>query len=176
MKKEDAIEILERRTTIPGDGYTWDQIMEALNMAIQALEREEPSLGKPLTLEQLLKMDGHPVFVKMKKIHELTGWAIVHIDYKMGAIRLWGKIGNWLRYQTDDMEIYAYPPAHIDREAWKPCQKFRGKCAFCMWAESKRCEVCEERDEYAALFNFCPHCGRPLTEAARAELEKRLRG
>lgn len=71
---------------------------------------------------------------------------------------------------------YACHPAHIDLEAWEPCQKCSGKCAFCMWVESKRCEVCEERDEYAAFFNFCPHCGRPLTEVARADLEKRLRG
>ena len=86
--------------------------------------RSMPTLtqpNEPLTLEQLRKMDGQPVWVKMKTIHELTGWAIVHIDYQMGAIRLWGKGGNWLRFNTGEMDVYAYPPAHIDREAWEPC-------------------------------------------------------
>lgn len=64
----------------------------------------------------------------------------------------------------------------INMDAWEPCQKCSGKCAFCMWVESKRCEACKERGKYNSFFNFCPHCGRPLTEKARAELEKRFRG
>lgn len=37
MTREEAINILDRRTTIPGDGFTWEQINEAINMAIAAL-------------------------------------------------------------------------------------------------------------------------------------------
>lgn len=37
MTRAEAIEILERRTTIPGDGYTFEQINEALDLAIAAL-------------------------------------------------------------------------------------------------------------------------------------------
>ena len=37
MTRADAIEILERRTTIPGDGYTFEQINEALDLALAAL-------------------------------------------------------------------------------------------------------------------------------------------
>ena len=33
----EAIEILERKTTIPGDGYTFEQINEALDLALAAL-------------------------------------------------------------------------------------------------------------------------------------------
>lgn len=37
MTREEAIDILDRRTTIPGDGFTWEQINEAIDMAIAAL-------------------------------------------------------------------------------------------------------------------------------------------
>ena len=37
MNREEAISILERKTTIPGDGYTWEQIEEAINLAISSL-------------------------------------------------------------------------------------------------------------------------------------------
>lgn len=37
MKREEAIAILNRRTTIPGDGYSFDDINEAIDMAINAL-------------------------------------------------------------------------------------------------------------------------------------------
>ena len=128
----------------------------------------------PLTLEQLREMDGQPVWVKMKTIHELTGWAIVHIDYQMGAIRLWGKGGNWLRFNTGEMDVYAYPLAHIDREAWEPCIKCNGKCYFCKFNETSKCGKCKNHEFYSPMFNFCPDCGRPLTEDAWAELEKRM--
>ena len=37
MTRAEAIKILERRTTIPGDGYTFEQINEALDLALAAL-------------------------------------------------------------------------------------------------------------------------------------------
>ena len=37
MTREEAIDILNRRTTIPGDEFTWEQINEAIDMAIAAL-------------------------------------------------------------------------------------------------------------------------------------------
>lgn len=37
MTREEAANILDRRTTIPGDGYAWEQINEAIDMAISAL-------------------------------------------------------------------------------------------------------------------------------------------
>lgn len=39
MTNEKAIAILERKTTIPGDGYTWEEIEEAIAIAIQALQK-----------------------------------------------------------------------------------------------------------------------------------------
>ncbi len=41
MTNEEAIAILERKTTIPGDGYTWEQIEEAINVAVTALRSNQ---------------------------------------------------------------------------------------------------------------------------------------
>lgn len=140
--------------------------------------------GEPLTLEQLREMDGKPVWVEMKIFHKLTGWAIVHVDSDMEAIRLWRKCGDWIQFAADEMEVYAYQPAHIDREAWEPC----GNCKTC-----ENCQHSGDYDPYEGYFgecgscdvkthsnfspvHFCHDCGRPLTEEAWAMLEKRLRG
>ena len=48
MTREEAIDILDRRTTIPGDGFTWEQINEAIDMAISAL--------RPVSREQVEKV------------------------------------------------------------------------------------------------------------------------
>ncbi len=38
MTNREAIKILERRSTIPDDDVSWKEIMEAINLAIKALE------------------------------------------------------------------------------------------------------------------------------------------
>ena len=59
MDRKQAVTILKRKTTIPGDGYTWEQINEAIDMAIAALSPP----NEPLTIEQLREMDGEPVWI-----------------------------------------------------------------------------------------------------------------
>lgn len=138
--------------------------------------------GEPLTLEQLREMDGKPVWVEMKIFHKLTGWAIVHVDSDMEAIRLWRKCGDWIRFAADEMEVYAYPPAHIDREAWEPCEDCIS-CCNCMNhgvmdADGEQCEECIACRKLSEFLpdNFCRSCGHPLTAEAWAMLEKRLMG
>ena len=40
---EKAIEILQRKTTIPGDGYTWEDINEAIELAIESIKLRIPT-------------------------------------------------------------------------------------------------------------------------------------
>lgn len=49
---------------------------------------------------------------------------------------------------------------HINREKWEPCECCRS--AKFMNGQS--------------MYNFCPSCGRPMTDQAWDELEKRLEG
>ena len=56
---KEAIDILDRKTTVPGDGYSFDQIYEAFNMAIAALrlvDRERMEVEKKELVQS--KKDG----------------------------------------------------------------------------------------------------------------------
>lgn len=67
---------------------------------------------------------------------------------------------------------------HIDRDKWGQCHKCRS-CWTCksaiepVRAENSKCFPCEDLSNYEPL-NYCPHCGRPITEKAWAELEMRI--
>ena len=62
--------------------YPHIHICEALNMAITALrEQEERENPKLLTMDELKKMNGEPVWVEeFAKRIDTTGWAIVEVD------------------------------------------------------------------------------------------------
>ena len=72
MTREEAIEILENERPHCGEKavYTEGERCEAYDMAISALRRQEQldkvsqgsSQDKPLTLDELRKMDGEPVY------------------------------------------------------------------------------------------------------------------
>lgn len=111
----------------------------------------------PMTLEKLREMNGQPVWVKDKQMPELSGWGIMRDDvcdsYRgVFFIEEYGK--RWI--------AYAYPPAHIDREAWEPCMLCKNPKSLNLFLEMN--------------CRYCPKCGRPLTDEAWAELEKRLMG
>lgn len=84
--------------------------------------------NEPLTLEQLRKMDRQPVWVKVigKTGIRCDGWCEVEIREKDPFAYVW-----WPGSEVEDIAkiedygktwaCYAYPPAHIDREAWEPC-------------------------------------------------------
>ena len=123
MTNEEAISVIENEIQIDVRLCTDEQVdrfQTALYMAISAL-RAEPT-GDSLTLEQLRKMDGQPVWVKClsskKYISPPVGWRILEKS-------ITGRIGVWdgenclieRNYGTDWL-AYTYHPAHIDREAW----------------------------------------------------------
>ena len=105
----------------------------------------------PLTFEQLCEMDGRAVKVVVDEnvAEPLKMLALVEYVKTAGAVILRDSIGGVSEYyddeelQEDGINAYAYPPAHIDREAWEPC------------------ELCEKQRK---VFNenFCGECGRPL--------------
>ena len=118
MKIEEAIAILERKTTIPGDGYTWEQIEEAIDAALTALRSMQED-GEPLNLEQLKQMDGKPVWIE-----DTSCWGLVFIpkagQFKNSPFAMFRKEGVQFEWHVTDSEltIYSYPPAHIDRSEW----------------------------------------------------------
>ena len=76
MTRKDAIEAI--KCNWPDSRYTI--LREALDMAVKALEDvTDKNVGKnkPLTLDELRKMDGEPVWVQSPGVPEYGRWAIV---------------------------------------------------------------------------------------------------
>ena len=78
MTRKDAIEAI--KCNWPDSRYTI--LREALDMAISALRqqdhfREATKKVEPLTLDELRKMDGEPVWVQSPGVPEYGRWAIV---------------------------------------------------------------------------------------------------
>ena len=182
MKIEEAIKWMEE--AIQDTKEFFDQCSPALQeeltkqkevfeLAIAAL-RSMPETGEPLTLEQLRGMDGKPVWVDY--IGDITcpsQWCVVNTFLD--------KVGNTdfeFPFECDPDEgygktwlAYAYPPVHIDRGEWGgcDCDKPKSCCTCC----SMRCQYCIGQSEYRQAL-YCMKCGKPQTEKAWAELERRF--
>lgn len=159
--------------------------IDAIDAALLAL-RNLPT-GEPMTLEQMREMDGKPVWIEFE---DGSGglWGIVHktVFYQVVfANGLHCTIGQ--PYYGKTYKAYAYPPAHIDREAWTSCEfcSIEMNCTNCDHADRptnmEPCASCilttkgKTNWKYSKSL-YCRVCGRPLTEEAWSELEKRLRG
>lgn len=76
----------------------------------------------------------------------------------------------------------AKKPAHLDRSAWELCEHCKpSKDALTMWGphdfpiDGNSIYYYDTDDGWEGEeINFCPWCGRPLTDAAWEMLEKRL--
>lgn len=165
MMNEEAIKQLE--VTKQCDVDTVSQI-KALDMASSAL-LSVPT-AEPLTLEQLREMCWQPVWVETKAGSKF--WAIVTGNCVSSGYERYLWIDEDTKYGKTWL-AYAYPPAHIDREAWEPC-------AECSNEYSQKIKAIVER--YHGMITetkdlkvyYCPKCGRPLTEEAWDKLEKRM--
>ena len=102
MDRQQAVTILERKATIPGDGYTWEQINEAIDMAITALSPP----NEPMLIEQLWKIDA-PVWLSYNKLNgEKVGyWCLC----KYGYIITPSGYGSYIN-ELPDWVFYRRPP------------------------------------------------------------------
>lgn len=156
--------------------------------------------NRPLTLEQLRKMDGEPIW-----IDRLKRWGIVDCKDQSVYVNGYGDIaietfGDDVSDFENTLVAYAYQPAHIDREAWKPCEYCGGRKTLYQQTNNTKlfmntfgkattlvieCNACppyadccmkgiSSNSEFK--INFCPNCGRPLTDEAWDLLEKRIGG
>ena len=101
MTRSEAIEAI--KCNWPDSRYTI--LREALDMAISALRQQETvtnrnGLNEPLTLDELLKMDGEPVWVVYGEDEGM--WAMVEVCEE--SIFLTNNLGGRTEY-ADDMEL-----------------------------------------------------------------------
>ena len=174
MTNDEIIKQLESllshcKSMIEKDGGfpIWEKDCEALEAAVAALR----PTNEPLTPEQLRETANKPYWhVGLREESAPPHWSILDPllayhpeDYDYGT--------GWL--------AYAYPP--IDWEKWKPCEWCGsvGKTPdnwVCTLEDDDGHTVTNNHIVVCATANYCPSCGRPLTEEAWAELEKRIRG
>lgn len=77
---------------------------------------------------------------------------------------------------------YAHEPPRLDRSAWEPCEYCGDPSPHrdCIIGDNVEQFLCPRdglfQDAYInqRKIEFCPYCGRPLTDAAWDMLEKRL--
>lgn len=173
MTNEEAISVIENEIQIDVRLCTdeqADRFQTALYMAISAL-RAEPT-GDSLTLEQLRGMDGQPAWCADRK-----EWGIIHVDPDgpWANVPFFRGVYCDLDVQRNGLTLYAYQPAHIDREAWDDCQVC-GKYKLMSFNAWKDEYSMNRGPEAGGGVKFCPHCGKPRTPEAWAELEKRMGG
>ena len=146
------------------------QVVQALELAVNALraggkDKDVPTMpaGQPLTLEKLRGMANKPYW---------------HVGMRENsAPPHWGILDPLLAYHPEDYDYgecwvaYAYPPAHIDREAWTS-EWINSIPALGAGDLETRCKSCGN----LVLFetDFCPYCGKAMTEEAWEKLERRV--
>lgn len=155
------------------------------------VKREYEKLGEPLSLEELRRMDGKPVFLVFNFELEPMISLIEYVQVT-DCIILTNNLGGRSEFCSDEelreygIKAYAYPPVATDTDVggtlkeWEPCDECRNKCCFnCLYdnlsMQSEPCNSCDG-DKWETKHLFCPNCGRPLTPEARSVPEKRLRG
>lgn len=178
MTNQEAIEILQEEHE-----YCLEPcyVLNAIEKAISAL-RSEPT-GEPLTLEQLREMDKPtPVWMELEE-KAIEGWDGYWCLCLNGLISTPGHIVLHVD-EIKKVKFYSYPPAHIDREAWEPCECCKPSengldpyGGHYFQIDGKEIYYNDTDDGWEGEeINFCPWCGRPLTEEAWAMLEKKLNG
>lgn len=195
MEVKNAIEILQeskRENEIMRDNPTifWRSIdmeagiqnaqrrIEAINTALTAL-RSMSGAGEPLTVERLREMDGKPVWIVEYpdwghwELSEDANDYIVDRNLDFYGMKHDDPDGRYGLHKLGWL-AYPYPPTHIDRSEWT---------AEWIYPENEwnlpRCSKCgcNSKDAtYGHKNNFCPKCGRAMTEEAWVELERRVKG
>lgn len=162
-------------------------------------------INGPLTLEQLREMIGQPVWIESNDKKEWCILWGYHCPEVYGRSMIFTRrTSEKKQYQFSDYGktwlAYAYSPIHIDREAWEPCEYCNGKTNLYQHTHTTKlfmntfgeaailitkCMACPPYADCcmngisvnsAFKINFCPNCGRPLTEEAWQEFEKKVRG
>ena len=116
MSRDEAISILERVAHTESKWPGTEDTLEALDMAISALQQQDVT-GKdvwkndPLTLDELRKMDGEPVYIHSDTFPGDCGWRVVKkdsvldIQFTDGDCFLFTFYGkSWIAYRRKPQE------------------------------------------------------------------------
>lgn len=81
-------------------------------------EKANAKFGEPLTLEQLLEMNGKPVWTELlvESTGRKEGWTLIYNDDGYAAVQRWTQSPLWYKDYGKTWLAYAYHPVHIDRD------------------------------------------------------------
>lgn len=145
----------------------------------------EKALGEPLTLEQLREMVGMPVWIERNDPPHDGKWDLVdHADIENTDKTLYTKSGVTYSEYGKYFTAYVSAPPRLDRSAWEPCEHckpseyppdYYGPHNFPLVGAEIYFYDTDDGWEGEEI-NFCPWCGRPLTDEAVKEFERRVYG
>ena len=74
-----------------------------------------------------------------------------------------------------DMALTSLHPVSREQveKVWRGCNECTS-CKLCIWNETKKCNGCKNMYSFKPLSNFCPRCGKPLTDEAVETAMERL--
>ena len=113
MTREEAIKVLRTESVeIGGNAVSVCRFLEALDMAIYALRQQERfgEANKALTLDELRKMDGEPVWVVWPDGRIKSQWFIISSTFWIEIFQEWdGTLSKdygktWLAYRQKPEE------------------------------------------------------------------------
>lgn len=138
------------------------------------------SKRKPLTLEELRDMPGKPVWIERNDPPHDGKWDLVdYADTEHPDKTLYTKSGVTYSEYGKYFTAYAYEPPRLDRSAWEPCGACKTEKIIIHVPAFKAMAVCNQHMDHGAFdltlhLNFCPYCGRPMTDAAWDMWERRF--
>lgn len=155
--------------------------MQTKNYLTTVLEMQEA--GKTLTVEQLRRMlENSPIIGAAVTVSDCGVLCCGVLDERAddGVCVSIGTNAEWLKEKDYGKEwiAYAYPQTHIDREQWETCIECKS-CDNCknspnvVEAVFGECAQCVSMSQFSPT-GFCHSCGRPLTDEAWDELERRI--
>lgn len=191
MKKEEAIQTLNVMQSSYSHIRHSDAEWEALEMAKEYLQTgvctESGGTVKtgPLTLEELRKMGGHPVWVQKEDNGLESCWGIVCLaygqEYVMSFIQVYQGYGMLKVHFSEYGKTwlaYSYPPVCIDWERWTAeWKEYSGADAgfhYCSRCDQQAFNYEDGGEVVEVLSDFCPSCGRATTKNGIDILKKRM--
>lgn len=115
--------------------------------------------------EETMSMTQEEAIVNLEKLI-----ALFHTASEQSKMVDYSKI-----IETLEFAAAALRPVSRDRieKVWSGCHECSG-CKLCIWNETKKCNDCKNRNSFRPLSDFCPRCGKPLTDAAVDMVMERL--
>lgn len=178
---QEEIRSLHLAPKINGCGpENWADLLEVMETCLEAVRGHD---NKPLTMEQLLKIDSQPVWVEDLKNHDRSAWRLIYWDRGKCLVLIAKSYDGYILEEYGQTWLaYAYPPVPIDREVWTAEWEEDGECDHKpyrvrdaeKWKKYK-CSKCGYKAGRRTSQKYCPSCGRAMTPEARDELKKRIR-